>query len=318
MNQKENFLRVIHRDHPQWVPNGMESVITVRCPIVERPSAAGKDAFGVLWDYNPNAEGGTYPHIGGETIHDLAAWREELVLPDLDAADWSVCRKKAETIDRTEHLVNGFVEMGLFERSYLLLGMEEALCDYLLEPDEMEQMATVLANYKIALIEHYYEAVHPNLIWYGDDWGNQRSPFLPPALWRRIIKPHTARIYDRMKQLGIMINQHSCGMIEPIVGDIVEMGADMLNPCQPCNNLAALKRQYGDRICFIGGIDSQFVLNRPGVTSKEVKNEVRTRIREMAANGGYVAMPSHDVPYDPMVLDAMNDAIKVFGKSIYS
>ena len=315
MKTKENMLRVIRRDNPQWVPDGMaEAVVTLKCPVVERPARAGLDAFGVRWDYEPGAEGGTYPAIGGNVIDDIESWREQLKVPDLDAVDWSSAAKQAESVDRDRFLVSGFVEMGIFERSYLLFGMEEALINYLIEPDEMKALAHVIADYKISLIEHYYEAAHMDMIWYGDDWGTQTNLFLPVQTWRDIIRPETQRIYDCMKRLGVMINQHSCGKIDSIVGDIVEMGADMLNPLQPCNDLARMKRLYGDKLCFIGGIDSQFVLSRPGVTPDEVEAEVKRRIRDMAQGGGYVAAPSHDVPYDPEILAAMRGAISTYGK----
>ena len=96
-----------------------------------------------------------------------------------------------------------------------------------------------------------------------------------------------------------------------------EMGADIWNPCQPCNDLARLKRQYAGRICFCGGIDSQFVLNRPGATPEEVRAEVRRRIDEMATGGGYIAAPSHSVPYDPTLIEAMNDEIAAYGRQVY-
>ena len=132
-----------------------------------------------------------------------------------------------------------------------------------------------------------------------------------------MIKPPTRRIYDCARSLGIIVNQHSCGLIEPIFGDIVEMGAQLWNPCQPCNDLARLKREYGGRIAFCGGIDSQFVLGRPGVTAAEVRAEVRRRIDELAAGGGYIAAPSHSVPYDPELLFAMNDEIGAYGRATY-
>ena len=313
MKPRENTLRAILRRQPMWVPCGMENVHTLKCPVVERPDRAGLDTFGVKWDYEPGAEGGTYPAAGGEVIRDISCWREQLVLPDLDQADWESVRREAESIDRDQYLLSGFVEMGLFERSYLLLGMEEALVNYLLEPGEMRALAHVLADYKIGLIERYYEAAHMDMIWYGDDWGTQTNLFLPVDVWRSILRPETQRIYDCMKRLGIIINQHSCGKIDSIVGDLVEMGADMLNPLQPCNDLAGLKQRYGDRMSFAGGIDSQFVLNRPGVTQGEVDEEVKRRISEMAAGGGYIAMPSHDVPYDPEILAAMEHAIARYG-----
>ena len=95
------------------------------------------------------------------------------------------------------------------------------------------------------------------------------------------------------------------------------MGANIWNPCQPCNDLARLKKLYGDKIAFAGGIDSQFILNRPGVTVAEVRAEVRRRIDEMAFGGGYIAAPSHSVPYSPEILGAMEDEIRSYGRFYY-
>lgn len=314
MTAKENLMRAIFRKGPRWVPNGMESVVTVPNPVVERPPGAGRDAFGVLWEYDEGAEGGTYPAHGGHVISDITRWREALILPDIDRLDWAGVTRFAQGIDRETHWINGFVEMGLFERSYLLLGMESALIAYLEESEEMAALLHVLADYKINVIRRYHQAAGLDMIWYGDDWGTQTNLFLPVATWRAIIRPETQRIYRCMQELGIWINQHSCGKVDSILPDMIEMGAAMWNPCQPCNDLVGLKRQYGDLICFIGGIDSQFVLDRPGVTPPEVEAEVKRRIGEMAAGGGYIAAPSHSVPYDPQLLEAMNRAIDEHGR----
>jgi hypothetical protein len=317
MDTRENLLRVIRHDHPAWVPREMEGFTRVYPPVVERPTTTGPDAFGVRWVFVPEAEGGTYPLPGGHTIHNLAAWREQLTFPNVDAMDWQSVTAQVAAIDRTRCLVEGFVEMGLFERSYLLLGMEEALMAYVQEPDLMAALLNALADYKIALIERFHAAARLDILWYGDDWGTQRQLFLPPKIWRRVVRPATQRIYDCAHRLGILVNQHSCGKIEDVFPDMVEMGADMWNPCQPCNDLARLKAGYGDRITFYGGIDSQFVLARPGATPGEVRAEVRRRIDEMAAGGGYVAAPSHSVPYDPALLHAMNEEIETYGHTYY-
>lgn len=115
----------------------------------------------------------------------------------------------------------------------------------------------------------------------------------------------------------MLVNQHSCGKIEAIFGDLVELGMDIWNFCQPCNDLAALKRAYGDRVTFQGAIDSQHVLDRPGVTPDEVRAEVRRRIDQLAGGGGYIAEPSHGVPYDRDVMQAMRDEIESYGRRIY-
>jgi uroporphyrinogen-III decarboxylase len=318
LTPKQNLLRVIHHDRPHWVPNGMESVVRVCPPVSERPVEAGLDAFGVHWSLEEGAEGGTFPTHGGHTITDLSRWREQITIPDVNALDWDAVAERVAEIDRTECLVSGFVEMGLFERSYLLLGMDQALMAYVTEPARMTELVGTVADYKIALIERFDDVADLDMVWYGDDWGTQDRLFMRPDVWRAILRPHTARIYDCMKRRAILIDQHSCGKIEAILGDMVELGADIWNPCQPCNDLAALKRRYGGQIAFCGGIDSQFVLNRPGATPSEVRAEVRRRIDEMAAGGGYIAAPSHSVPYDPALIAAMDDEIRQYGRLCYA
>jgi uroporphyrinogen decarboxylase len=295
----------------------MESVITLAPPVVERPEQAGFDAFEVHWSLEKEAEGGTYPTHDGHTIKDIKKWREQISIPDVSVLDWTEVESRGREIDRDLHLVQGFVEMGLFERAYLLLGMEAALIAFITEPKEMSAMLAAVADYKIALISQFHQIVNLDLLWYGDDWGTQSSLFLPPDVWRLVIKPQTKRIYDCIRERGIMVNQHSCGKIEAIFGDMVEIGAQIWNPCQPCNDLAGLKRDYGDWIAFCGGIDSQFVLARPGITPDEVRAEVRRRINEMATAGGYIAAPSHGVPYKPEIIHAMNDEIATYGRTFY-
>ena len=318
ISEKENLLRAIKHDSPEWVPNGMESQVMIASPVVERPSQPGKDAFDVAWDLEEGAEGGTYPTHNGHTITDLSLWREQITIPNLDEIDWSGVKKRAEQIDRETELVSGFVEMGLFERSYLLPGMDAALMAYLTEPELMRELINAIADYKIELIKRFDDAIDMDIIWYGDDWGTQDNLFMPPDTWREIIKPATKRIYDCLKERDIIINQHSCGKIEEIFPDMVEMGADIFNPCQPCNDLAGLKKRFGGQIAFVGGIDSQFILDKPGVTTDEVRAEVRKRIDQLAENGGYIATPSHGVPYEQELIDAMNDEIDVYGRKVYS
>ena len=318
MNIKENYLRAIKRQNPQWVPIVDEAVITVRPPICERPNSAGKDVFGCEWAINENAKGGTYPSERNFVITDISKWREQVMFPDVDAFDWSAARNEVQKIDRETFLVGGFIEMGLFERIYLLMGMEEALMAYYTDEEEIEALASAIADYKIAFLKKYHEQIRIDYLWYGDDWGTQGNLFISPDIWRRVIKPHTKRIYDCAKSLGIIINQHSCGKIESVVGDLVEMGADCWNPCQPCNDLFALKKQYGESLCFIGGVDSQFVLDNNFATADDVVAEVKKRIDEMALpHGGYIIGPSHSVPYDPEKLNAMNRTIKEYGLEIY-
>ena len=318
MTDKENLLKAIKRQSPEWVPYVMESVTTIGFPVIERPGNAGKDDFGVSWSFDSGAEGGTYPSEQNIIITDIEKWQEQLRVPDIETKDWQSVESTVKNIDREQYLVQGFCEMGLFERIYLLLGMENALIAFSENPDGMYDLCGAIADYKIGLIEKFYSVTKMDMLWYGDDWGTQMNLFISPETWRRIIKPHTKRIYDCLISLGVLINQHSCGKIESIFEDICEMGADVWNPCQPCNDLRMLKQKYGNKICFNGGVDSQFVLANPDKTSEDVKNEVIKRIDEMALpDGGYITGPSHSVPYDKDKLEAMETTAVNYGREIY-
>ncbi|MCE5276939.1 MAG: uroporphyrinogen decarboxylase family protein [Planctomycetaceae bacterium] len=319
MNRRDNLYRAITRNGPRWVPCGYEAAQWIGSPVVERPGHAGPDSFGCRWSLEPDAHGGTFPaHDGFPLKEGLNHWQDHLAIPDLHAIDWSGVASAAAAVDRKELLIVGCVEFGLFERSYLLLGMEEALVCYLTRPREMSDMLAAIADYKIELIRKLHSVAALDVLWFGDDWGTQRGLFIPPPAWRAVIKPHQKRIYDAIHDLGILIDQHSCGHIEAVFADMVEIGADMWNPCQPCNDLTALKRRFGRQISFHGGIDSQFVLSRSGVTPDQVRAEVRKRIADLAPGGGYLAAPSHCVPYDPALVAAMTEEIQSFGRAIYA
>ena len=107
MKPKENLLRAIRRDHPQWVPEGLDSpvymanVATIWAPVVERPdNVAGRDAFGVEWSYNEHAEGGTFPTHGGHTIRCISRWRQDITIPNVEDQDWDAIRAQANAVDR--------------------------------------------------------------------------------------------------------------------------------------------------------------------------------------------------------------------------
>ncbi len=317
MTKKENYLRALLIQDPEWVPMEFDDDVlkVIWRPIVERPAQAGKDAWGVEWDYDVDAEGGTYPAPRNYVISDIENWKEQVSLPDLDKGDWEGVKLQADAIDRDKYVIEGNVDMGIFERTYLLMGIEEALVAYYTNQEEMYELAGTIADYKIEFLHRFIETIKPDTIMYGDDWGTQNNLFMSPDIWRAIIKPHTQRIYDCIRSHGVIVKQHSCGRIESIFGDMIEMGVQGYNPCQPCNDLASLKKAYGDKICFCGGIDSQFVLTPPTKTPEDVRNEVIKRMTELKGeHGGYLCGPSHEVPYDSKKLEAMMSTIKQYGK----
>jgi uroporphyrinogen decarboxylase len=110
------------------------------------------------------------------------------------------------------------------------------------------------------------------------------------------MKPNVKRFVDLGKQVGLKVMLHSCGGVREILPDLIEIGMDALNPVQvdaAGMEPAALKRDFGDRICFHGAIDHQHIL--PNGTVDEVRAEVRRIIDIMEPGGGYCLAASHDL-----------------------
>jgi uroporphyrinogen decarboxylase len=105
---------------------------------------------------------------------------------------------------------------------------------------------------------------------------------------------------------------HSDGAIRPFIPDLIDCGIELLDPVQPdCPGmeLAGLKRDFGDRLSFHGGVDTHRML--PFGSVDEVKQATRACIRDLGAGGGYILAPVHNVQADvpPENLVAMCAAV---------
>ena len=106
---------------------------------------------------------------------------------------------------------------------------------------------------------------------------------------------------------------HSCGHVMEIIPDLIEIGVDILDPVQVrANDQATAKRLYGDKICFMGGIDTQHLLTEG--TPEEIAAEVRERIRMLAPGGGYILAPDTLIPVPEANYRAYLEAGERYGR----
>jgi len=181
---------------------------------------------------------------------------------------------------------------GLWENCWGIRGFENAMTDCVTEPEFFEELLERLTE----LFEHYIArcaSLPADGIMFGDDWGEQRGVMIGPQRWRRFLKPRYARLYRAVHDQGKVVLSHCCGSVSDIMGDITEIGLDVLESVQPeadGMNPYELKRQWGDRITFWGGLGSQSTI--PFGTPDQVRAEVGRLCREMGEGGGYILAPA--------------------------
>ena len=139
-----------------------------------------------------------------------------------------------------------------------------------------------------------------------DDVAIQNSLMISKRMWRKMVKPLHARIFEIAKKRGISIMYHCDGAIYPLIDELIEIGVDLLNPVQTDAkgmDPQRLKNDFGDRLSFHGGIN--IIETLPRGTVEEVKSEVVERIATLGKDGGYVMSSSHHIQPDTPVENAL-------------
>jgi len=188
------------------------------------------------------------------------------------------------------------IGFSLFERLWSYLGMEDALVYMITEPEFVHDLLDCITDFNLRVLDILCE--YPfDAIYFGDDWGQQKGMIMGAPLWREFLRPRLKRMYDRVKESGKFILQHSCGDIEEVFPDLMEIGLDCYQTVQPeIYDLASIKEKYGDRLSFWGGISTQREMRL--CTPDELTDVIRETIRVMSRGGGYIAAPTHAIPQD--------------------
>ncbi|HOT36792.1 MAG TPA: uroporphyrinogen decarboxylase family protein [Candidatus Latescibacteria bacterium] len=186
----------------------------------------------------------------------------------------------------------------LFEMICRLRGMEQATLDLAEDPDLARTMLAEAGAFSRHLAEEACRRFRLDWLWTGDDVGGQLAMIMSPSLWRELVKPRLKEIFAAGKTGGIPVAYHSCGAVRDIIPDLIEIGLDVLNPIQ-CNcpgmDPASLKREFGRKLTFMGGVDTQGLL--PQATADEVFRVTRKLIEIMTEDGGgYILAASHTIP----------------------
>lgn len=319
MTKRENAMAILDRRQPEYYFDFMDAMTLVPDPALLRDAVAEdghihKDSWGTEFIWMPGSPG-PHPVVTGDNavIEDIERWQDFVKVPDLSQLDWTEAERMASQVDRSEMFVGSYCPGGLFERSHHLLGLQEALMDYILYPDEMAELLRVIADYKIALIKEMSKHMNPDVIFYHDDWGTKTSLFLPPDLWRRLIKPLHTEIIKTAHDCGMIFMHHADCFCEPLVTDMVEMGVDIWQGVIPQNDIVAIQRVTGGKLALIGGVDGPGI-DTESTTEDEVRAEARRVVDTYCPAGRFFPGIAYGVLFQKKNHDIFIDEMKKYGR----
>ena len=287
------------------------------------PSAPGTfiDGLGIKWRQTPYS-GGHYWEIiesplAEATVSDLEAYP----LPDPeDPGRYEGLEEEVrELYENTSYALMGdSVIKGFWEPFFMMRGIEQALVDVAADKEFVHTLMERLFELNSAAARRFLEITGPYLsaIRMADDLATQETLLMSPATYREMIKPYHQRFNVFLREYtDAKIFYHSCGNIVPLLDELIDAGFEVLNPVQVAafDDPATVKSQYGDRLSFWGGIDTQRAM--PEGTPEDVREEVALRIRQFGPGGGFVAAAVHNMQPDipPRNIVAMCEAVQTLG-----
>jgi uroporphyrinogen decarboxylase len=248
------------------------------------------DAYGSEWRLDLRPYSLEKPALSGPSLDGYSFPKvDDLFDDDFESKALEIIEREK---DRFLVAAYGF---GLFERSWVLRGFENVLMDVVVNTDFYEELLDKLLDHQMEILDRLLK-LPVDGIWFFDDWGYQQGVLIGPDRWRKLFKPRYEALYRRTHDSGKYVLTHCCGCIEEILDDVIEIGLDVYQSVQPepkNNNPYDLKKKFGDKITFWGGLGSQGLI--PHGTPAEIKYEVNRLCQNMSIGGGYILGPAKEI-----------------------
>ncbi|AQT68682.1 methylcobalamin:coenzyme M methyltransferase [Anaerohalosphaera lusitana] len=184
---------------------------------------------------------------------------------------------------------------GPHEAILRLHGFEKTLYSLCDSPGMLTDMAETYSNFLLQVINESLEkGVRFDGLFLVEDLAATNGMLFSPDQWRNIFKPSMAKIGEFLASNDLHFWMHCCGNAEPVFGDLIECGVQVLNPLEAKSGLDVcwLKDKYGEDLTFFGNIDA---IKMSG-TDEEIEEELQRKVTAAKQGGGYIYHSDHSVP----------------------
>ena len=318
MNARENALRIIRFDHP-------ERVVKTPPTYVLRYQGCDHEAYeGELGDDHPI--GSRWVDIWGTGWHKIQ--EGVMGLPKVnplaevetlrryrwpDPDDERICGRiyqMASAFPGDDRFLAGSHRDTLWEKAYMLVGMEAMMMYFLTEPEFVREVLHHIMDFQLGIAQHYGR-LGVEFVALGDDLGTQLGPLLGPRIVDGFLVPEYERLFSFYRERHTLIGFHSCGNVDAMLDTWMRLGVDVLNPIQAtANDLDRVRARTQGRMALQGGVSSAIVMEGP---PERIAAEVRRRIAQLGQGGGYFCSPDQGMPYLTGHVEAFDRAVEEYG-----
>jgi len=224
---------------------------------------------------------------------ETAAEVEAFDWPDPDYLDFADCLAQLRAAG-PYYRASGFWAP-FFHNVMDLLGMEAYFIKMQTHPEVVQAVTARVCEFYLEANRRFFAAAGALMdgYFFGNDFGTQIDCLIGPRHFDAFVLPWFRRLTDQAHAAGFQVILHSCGSIYRVIPKLIEAGVECLHPLQARAGRMEAERlaaEFGGRIAFLGGVDTQELLVNGG--PEEVRAEVR-RLRGLFGPR-WICSPSHE------------------------
>jgi uroporphyrinogen decarboxylase len=293
LNQIERML--VAASDLRWIaPDYIGPSYRVGGSLPNKPDIWGVKHKSVFNGFDFYYEIGEYPLRGLGMTKKL----EDHEFPSPDWFDYNSLEKKIDAANSDGEYAIVLGNGNIFETSWYMAGFEDTLALLLTDPELATQLLEKVTDFFIEFFQRALTAVKGriDIIFTADDIGQQGGLLMSLPLWEAMLKPHHMRMNKVLHSFGVKIMYHTDGAVMEAIDGLVDMGIDIFEAIQfdaKGMDPVTLKKNWGDRLCFHGGVSVQSTL--PFGSPEDVRREVQKRLQVLGDSGGYILAPSHAI-----------------------
>lgn len=248
-----------------------------------------KDVYGVTRGLG----GGIYPDMtrpAASTIEDVKNYK----FPDpSDPRLYSMFRNIKKKYPHTSIAAEIWGSQDFTATS--LIGMENFMMFLVDYPEEMKRFFKRWTDFHVEVIRRC-AAAGADIILILDDYGYNNRPLISMKMWKEFTLPHLTRLARAARDCGSIAALHSCGFQTPFLEHYVDAGVQMLQSLQPMagNDLKTACEQFGDKISFVTGIDTQ---RGEMMSPEEFSADIIRSYKILAPGGRHILGTTHEIQH---------------------
>ena len=318
MNAKQNALEIIRFGQPERIVCGVPARGLGYLGVNHEGYVGGghhlpvgtvwTDVWGTTWKKELDGVMG-FPQA--HPLADFPAALRTYKWPDPD--DERICgriREHAKGHDPAAEFLAGSHRETLWEKSYMLVGMETLMVAFHTEPAAVRELLHRIMDFDLAIARHYI-AAGADFAGMGDDLGTQLGLLLSPDIIHGFLVPEYRRLFAFYKQRNALVEFHSCGNITALAETFIGLGVNILNPVQAtANDLDELRRVTQGRMALAGGVRSDIIVAGP---IPAIRREVARRMLQLGRGGGYFCNADQGMPWPAEHIQAVRSAVEELG-----